>query len=144
MIVLRASSRTISRSFCRPDGNTRSHCLQGACETGLCRSGPSPQADIIFALEHCHLVAQLVKNPPAKHVRLFATPWAIASQVPVSMGLFRQEYWSGLPCSLLQGIFLTQRSNPCLLHLLQGQVGSSPLEPPGKLHIGVEWALNPV
>ena len=33
------------------------------------------------------------------------------------MGFSRQEYWSGLPC-LLQGIFLTQELNLCLLHLL--------------------------
>ena len=30
-------------------------------------------------------------------VRLFATPWTVAHQVPMSMGLFRQECWSGLP-----------------------------------------------
>ena len=29
------------------------------------------------------------------HVRLFATPWTIARQVPLSMGFSRQEYWSG-------------------------------------------------
>ena len=27
----------------------------------------------------------------------FATPWAIACQVLLSMGFSRQEYWSGLP-----------------------------------------------
>ena len=31
-------------------------------------------------------------------VRLFATPWAIAHQAPLSMGFSKQEYWSGLPC----------------------------------------------
>ena len=31
------------------------------------------------------------------HVRLFATPWTIALQAPLSMGFSRQEYWSGLP-----------------------------------------------
>ena len=31
------------------------------------------------------------------HVRLFATPWTAAHQVPLSMGFPRQEYWSGLP-----------------------------------------------
>ena len=30
-------------------------------------------------------------------VRLFATPWTIAHQAPLSMGFSRQEYWSGLP-----------------------------------------------
>ena len=31
-------------------------------------------------------------------VWLFATPWTVAHQVPLSMGFSRQEYWSGLPC----------------------------------------------
>ena len=30
-------------------------------------------------------------------VRLFATPWTVAYQAPLSMGFSRQEYWSGLP-----------------------------------------------
>ena len=42
-------------------------------------------------------------------------PWAVAHQAPLSMGFSRQEY--GVGChSLLQGIFLTQRSKPGLLH----------------------------
>ena len=49
------------------------------------------------------------------HVRLFATPWAVASQAPLSMGFPRQEYWCGLHF-LLQGTFLTQELNLSLLH----------------------------
>ena len=30
-------------------------------------------------------------------VQLFATPWTVAQQAPLSMGFPRQEYWSGLP-----------------------------------------------
>ena len=30
-------------------------------------------------------------------VRLFATPWTVVQQAPLSMGFSRQEYWSGLP-----------------------------------------------
>ena len=30
-------------------------------------------------------------------VRLFATPWTVARQAPLSMGFSRQEYWGGLP-----------------------------------------------
>ena len=30
-------------------------------------------------------------------VRLFATPWTITCQAPLSMGIFRQEYWNWLP-----------------------------------------------
>ena len=32
------------------------------------------------------------------YVWLFATPWTIAHQAPLSMGFSRQEYWSGLAC----------------------------------------------
>ena len=31
------------------------------------------------------------------HVQLFATLWTVTHQVSLSMGFFRQEYWSGLP-----------------------------------------------
>ena len=30
-------------------------------------------------------------------VQLFATPWTIAHQAPLSMGFSRHEYWNGLP-----------------------------------------------
>ena len=30
-------------------------------------------------------------------VRLFATPWAVARQVPLSMEFPKQEHWTGLP-----------------------------------------------
>ena len=30
-------------------------------------------------------------------VQLFATPWTVACQAPLSMRFFRQEYWNGLP-----------------------------------------------
>ena len=29
-------------------------------------------------------------------VFLFVTPWTVVHQAPLSMGFFRQEYWSGL------------------------------------------------
>ena len=31
------------------------------------------------------------------HVQLFATPWSVAHQAPLSVEFSRQEYWSGLP-----------------------------------------------
>ena len=34
---------------------------------------------------------------PFSRVQLFATPWTVASQAPLSMGFPRQEFWSGLP-----------------------------------------------
>ena len=42
------------------------------------------------------LLAVLLSN--FSRVRLFATPWAVAFQAPLSIGFSRQEYWSGLPC----------------------------------------------
>ena len=38
------------------------------------------------------------QHQPLSRVRLFATPQTAAHQAPLSMGLSRQEYWSGLPC----------------------------------------------
>ena len=38
------------------------------------------------------------------HVQLFAAPWAVAHQVPLSMGFPRQEYWSRLPFLLPRGL----------------------------------------
>ena len=64
------------------------------------------------------------------HVCLFATLRTIACQLPLSTGFSREEHWSGLTIFLLQGIFPTQGSNRCLLHLLHWQVGSLPLVPP--------------
>ena len=48
-------------------------------------------------------------------VWLFATPQTVAHQAPLSTGFPRQENWVGCHF-LLQGIFLTQGSNPHLLH----------------------------
>ena len=31
------------------------------------------------------------------HIQLFATPWTVSRQAPLSMGFSQQEYWSGLP-----------------------------------------------
>ena len=48
---------------------------------------------------------------------------------------------TGVGChALLKGIFPTQGSNLLLLCLLQWQVGSLPLAPPGKSHICAEMS----
>ena len=33
------------------------------------------------------------------------TPWTVALRAPLSMGFYKQEYWSGLPCPLLVYIY---------------------------------------
>ena len=42
-------------------------------------------------------IEKKVKVKSLSYVRLFATPWTAAFQVPLSMGSSRQEYWSGSP-----------------------------------------------
>ena len=52
------------------------------------------------------------------HVRLFVTPWTVAYQAPHSMDSPSKS--TGVGCHfLLQGIFLTQGSNPGLHHSRQ-------------------------
>ena len=60
-----------------------------------------------------------------------ATLWTVACQVPLSMGLPRQEYWSGLPFPPPGNlpnpeIETASPSSPVL------QVDSLPTDPPGK------------
>ena len=62
------------------------------------------------------------------HVQLFATPWTIDLQAPLSTRYFRQEYWNGLPFPSegdLPNPGIKPRS-PAL------QADSLPSEPPGK------------
>ena len=53
---------------------------------------------------------QIQKCESLSYVPFFVTPWTVAHQAPLSMEFSRQEYWSDI-YSLLQGIFLTQKSN---------------------------------
>ena len=62
---------------------------------------------------------------------LFATPWTIARQAPLSMGFSGQEYWSRLPCPSpgdlpSPGIKPVSLTSPTLAS------GSLPPVPPGK------------
>ena len=54
-----------------------------------------------------------------------------ARQAPLSMGFFRQEYWSGLPYPPPEDL-PNPEIEPVLLHPLHWQVCSLPLTPPGK------------
>ena len=73
-----------------------------------------------------------VQSP--RRIQLFMTLWTVAHQAPLSVGFFRQEYWSGLP-------FPPPRDLPdpgiesASLNLLHWQAGSLPLVPPEKLFI---------
>ena len=58
-------------------------------------------------------------------VRVFATSQTVAHQAPLSMGFYRQEYWSGLP-------FPFPGSDSVSFESLALQADSLPLEPLGK------------
>ena len=62
----------------------------------------------------------------------FATPRTGARQAPLSTGFSRQEYWSELPCPPPKDL-ASPGPEGVSLSLLQWQVGSLPLAPPGKL-----------
>ena len=62
-------------------------------------------------------------------VHLFAIPWTVAQQVPLSMEFSRQEHWSGLLCPSSGDL-----PNPGIkLRSPTLQAGSLPAEPPGNL-----------
>ena len=55
-----------------------------------------------------------VKVKSLSRVWRFAIPWNAAHQAPPSMGLFRQEYWSGLPLSSSPAHSKTRPSKICV------------------------------
>ena len=80
-----------------------------------------------------HSTPMLLGVQLLSHVQLFATPWTVAHQAPLSMGLPSKN--TGVGCHfLLQGIIPTQGSTSCLLHLLHWQADSLPLSHPGRFH----------
>ena len=69
---------------------------------------------------HTHIYVWL------SHVWLFATPWTVACQAPLSMGFSKQDYWGGLPCPPPGDL-----PDPGIeLRSPASQAGSSPSEPP--------------
>jgi len=71
------------------------------------------------------------------HVQLFATPWTVAYRLLCPWDSPGKNTRVGCH-ALLQGIFLTQGSNPYLLQFTHWQAGSLPLAPSGK----PQWVLQ--
>ena len=67
----------------------------------MCQRGNSTLAIMVSSLKiHfaiIKLIERKVKVKSLSRVPLFATPWTVAYQAPLSMRFSRQEYWSGLP-----------------------------------------------
>ena len=84
----------------------------------------------LFFWPHCAACGVFVLRPYAlsrfSHVQLFATPWTVAHQAPLSMGFSRQEHWSGLPFPLPGDLPGIKPASPTL------QADSLPTEPPGR------------
>ena len=80
------------------------------------RKGSSAALSCLFLL--CTKVLSASHSVAEFFLIMSATPWTVACQTPLSVGFSRQEYGGGCHV-LLQGIFLTQRSNPHLLHCRQ-------------------------
>ena len=57
----------------------------------------SPSICTVVIYVYISSVERKVKVKSLSRVRLFATPWTVAYQAPLSMRFSRQEYWSGLP-----------------------------------------------
>ena len=59
-----------------------------------------------------------MKGKSLSRAQLLATPWTAAYQAPPSMGLSRQEYWSGLPLpSPYDSEFIANSWKPSMLLL---------------------------
>ena len=76
------------------------------------------------------------------HVRLFSISWTVAHQAPLSMGISRQEYWSGSPCPP-PGDLPDPGNEPASPVSPALRVDSLPTEPPGKpwLLLLIYWKL---
>ena len=77
----------------------------------FCRNRKTHPKIYIETCAVCYHIWQLLC-----HIWHFATPWTIAHQAPLSMGILQARIleWGAMPSS--RGIFPTQGSNPDLLH----------------------------
>ena len=65
----------------------------------LYNPGQVTDSNLVSYLRNKHAVFVWARVfSPFSRVWLFATPWTVAHQAPLSLGFSRQEYWTGLPC----------------------------------------------
>ena len=87
----------------------------------------------LFLHSSTYVFLQASKLSCSSRVRLFATPWGPLRPARLLCPWDSPGKNTAVGCHfLLQGIFLTQGLNLCLLRLLNWQVGSLPLVPTGK------------
>ena len=110
-----------------------SHLYQIKYQTCLPSHSLASELSPPFPLSLCVCVCVLFS-----HVWLFATPWTVACQAPLSMEFSKQEYWSGL-LLLSLGNLLPPGIEPRSPAL---QTDSWPSEPPGRPSIFTTIAPN--
>ena len=87
------------------------------------------------------------------HVWLFASPWTVAHQAPLSMGFSRQKYWSGLPLPtpgifphlwtlVYKYLFEYLLSNFLVICTEEGFSSDSPIKNPPSVQETWIWALS--
>ena len=74
--------------------------LSTTAQASAAGEGPVQKACPMSVPRHILLLSVLLLQLLScfSRVRLFATPWTVARQAPLSMAFSRQEYWSGVPC----------------------------------------------
>ena len=110
-IILCSTSRAGHPQLCMAESGDQSHTTQAA---QIPRETATFTKIFFFfnlgnlaLMEFTSLVTHMVKHLPImlgkvnvkslSRIRLFATPWTVAHEAPLSMGFSRQEHWSGLP-----------------------------------------------
>ena len=95
--------------------------VQSFCETQRLLITPERRSWKVLSYNHLpqpFLLACMLSH--FSRVRLFATPWTVACQGPLSMEFSRPEYWSGLPCPP-PGDLPDSGIESCFLHLYIGK-----------------------
>ena len=82
-----------------------------------------------------------MKGKSLSRVRLLAAPWTAAYQPPPSMGVSRQEYWSGVPLPSLQEYTELYKKD---LHDPDNHNGVIPHLELDILECEVKWALGSI
>ena len=94
----------------------------------LSETNQSPKTNAIWFCIYDVLRESNSQSHKVKSCPTLCNPWTIACQAPLSMGLSRQEYWSGLP-SFMGASW--PRGRIWLSYLQHWQAGSLSLVPPG-------------
>ena len=119
-----------------PAGRRGDQTVPAGSQRGLLGAKMLAQHPTTLALPEQRLSAPGCASPSPVCVRSVVSdsvgpPWTAARQAPLSMGVSRQEYWSGLPCPPPGNLPDPEMEPAPLLHLLHWQAGPLPLAPPG-------------